>query len=183
MRQYMLIVESEQADPPNGTIVSVQHGDDFDVRTFYFLKTPNGWRRLLNHGLQGGVYNFEPLGREHDQASLDDFHTGAIVYPAPKPGERIRVPAQMLGFPEDTIFNSPSGVPMHRVGDKIEYQGQLFDLSAISNLTTLAETQLEEAKRSKKAERFIKKHKQEFKDRYGDAWERVLYATANKKFN
>jgi len=38
-------------------------------------------------------------------------------------------------------------------------------------------------KRTKKAERFIKKHKEEFKDRYGDNWERVLYATANKRFN
>jgi len=34
----------------------------------------------------------------------------------------------------------------------------------------------------KKAHRFIAKHKDEFKDRYGDAWEQVLYATANKLF-
>lgn len=182
MREYMAIVEAEQGDPPFGTIVSVQHGDDFDLKTLYFLKTPDGWRRLLNHGLQGGVYAFEPLGHEHDEETLAAYHTGSIIYPAPKPGDRIRVPVQILGFPESTVFNSPSGIPMHRIGDQVEYEGKLFDLNAISNLTTLAEETLEEARRSKKAERFIKKHKQEFKDRYGDAWERVLYATANKRF-
>jgi hypothetical protein len=42
----------------------------------------------------------------------------------------------------------------------------------------LAET----APPGKKAERFIKHRKDDFKDRYGDAWEEVLYATAWKLF-
>jgi len=33
-----------------------------------------------------------------------------------------------------------------------------------------------------KKESFIKKNKKEFKKRYGDRWEQVLYATANKMF-
>ena len=33
-----------------------------------------------------------------------------------------------------------------------------------------------------KAERFIKKRKKEFKKRYGDKGEQILYATAWKKF-
>lgn len=40
----------------------------------------------------------------------------------------------------------------------------------------------EKAPPGAKAERFIKKNKAEFKDRYGDRWEEVLYSTAWKKF-
>lgn len=40
----------------------------------------------------------------------------------------------------------------------------------------------EKAPPGKKAERFIRKHKAEFKKRYGDAWEEVLYGTAWKNF-
>ena len=40
----------------------------------------------------------------------------------------------------------------------------------------------EKAPPGAKAERFIKKHKKEFKKRYGDAWKEVLYATAWKLF-
>ena len=40
----------------------------------------------------------------------------------------------------------------------------------------------EKAPPGQKAERFIKKHKAEFKDRYGDNWKQVLYATAWKRF-
>lgn len=183
MREFINIInEGVNDEPTPGTIVQVSHGGDFDLVTLYYLKTTNGWRRLLNHGMQGGVFHFEPLGAEHNKGNLDEYHTGSVVYPAPKPGDRIRVPVQILGFPETTIFKSAGGVPMHRIGDQVEYEGKLFDLNAISNMTTLAEENLDEAKRSKKAERFIKKHKDEFKDRYGDAWERVLYATANKRF-
>lgn len=41
---------------------------------------------------------------------------------------------------------------------------------------------VEKAPPGKKAERFIKKQKKEFKKRYGKNWERVLYATAWKNF-
>ncbi len=41
---------------------------------------------------------------------------------------------------------------------------------------------MERAPKNPKAERFIKKNKAEFKKRYGDRWEEVLYATAWKKF-
>lgn len=40
----------------------------------------------------------------------------------------------------------------------------------------------EKAPPGAKAERFIKKNKEEFKNRYGDRWEEVLYATAWKQF-
>ena len=40
----------------------------------------------------------------------------------------------------------------------------------------------EVAPKGNKAERFIKGNKQKFKDRYGDDWESVLYATAWKLF-
>jgi hypothetical protein len=40
----------------------------------------------------------------------------------------------------------------------------------------------ENAPKGAKAARFIKKREAEFKKRYGDAWETVLYATANKLF-
>lgn len=40
----------------------------------------------------------------------------------------------------------------------------------------------EKAPKGKKAKRFIRKAKQDFKDRYGDAWKQVLYATAWKMF-
>jgi hypothetical protein len=40
----------------------------------------------------------------------------------------------------------------------------------------------ESAPPGKKAERFIKKHKKEFKQRYGKRGTEVLYATAWKKF-
>jgi hypothetical protein len=40
----------------------------------------------------------------------------------------------------------------------------------------------EEAPPGDKAERFIRKNKADFKDRYGENWERVLYATAWKNF-
>lgn len=40
----------------------------------------------------------------------------------------------------------------------------------------------EEAPPGAKAERFIKKNKADFKKRYGDRWEEVLYATAWKQF-
>lgn len=41
---------------------------------------------------------------------------------------------------------------------------------------------LEKAPPSKKAEEWIKKNKENFKDQYGDDWEQVLYATAWKMF-
>ena len=41
----------------------------------------------------------------------------------------------------------------------------------------------EEAPPSDKAERFIKKNKKAFKDRYGEEWEQALYATAWKMHN
>lgn len=40
----------------------------------------------------------------------------------------------------------------------------------------------ESAPPGKKAERFIRKHKKEFRDRYGKRGTEVLYATAWKKF-
>ena len=40
----------------------------------------------------------------------------------------------------------------------------------------------EKAPKGKKAKRFIRKAKKDFKDRYGDAWKQVLYATAWKLF-
>ena len=40
----------------------------------------------------------------------------------------------------------------------------------------------EEAPPGDKAERFIRKNKADFKERYGENWERVLYATAWKNF-
>ncbi len=40
----------------------------------------------------------------------------------------------------------------------------------------------ERAPPTQKAEKFIKKHKEEFRQRYGDAWKGVLYATAWKLF-
>lgn len=42
---------------------------------------------------------------------------------------------------------------------------------------------VERAPPGRKAKRFIDKHSDEFRDRYGDAWKRVLYATAWKKFS
>lgn len=42
---------------------------------------------------------------------------------------------------------------------------------------------LDEKVRAKKEERFIKHRKADFKKRYGNAWEKVLYATANKMFH
>jgi hypothetical protein len=39
-----------------------------------------------------------------------------------------------------------------------------------------------EAPHSTRAKRFVKKRKAEFQDRYGDNWQQVLYATANKLF-
>lgn len=51
------------------------------------------------------------------------------------------------------------------------------------NILKNKKSDLEEvAPPGKKAERFIKQNKAEFKKRYGDNWERVLYATAWKKF-
>jgi hypothetical protein len=41
---------------------------------------------------------------------------------------------------------------------------------------------VEKAPPGAKAKRFIKRRKQDFKDRYGDAWKQVLYATAWKMF-
>jgi hypothetical protein len=40
----------------------------------------------------------------------------------------------------------------------------------------------ENAPPGKKAKNFIKHRKKDFQERYGDAWEQVLYATANKLF-
>ena len=37
--------------------------------------------------------------------------------------------------------------------------------------------------KSAKRERFIKKNKADFKERYGERWKEVLYATANKMFD
>ena len=45
-----------------------------------------------------------------------------------------------------------------------------------------AEIISEKAPPGKKAKRFIKKAKPDFKKRYGDAWKEVLYATAWKMF-
>jgi hypothetical protein len=46
----------------------------------------------------------------------------------------------------------------------------------------VAEGLMEKAPPGKKAKRFITKRKADFKDRYGDAWKEVLYATAWKLF-
>lgn len=40
----------------------------------------------------------------------------------------------------------------------------------------------EVAPKGKDAEEWIKSNKDEFKERYGDRWEEVLYATAHKIF-
>ena len=40
----------------------------------------------------------------------------------------------------------------------------------------------ERAPHTKKGEKFIKKHKAEFKKRYGDRWKQMLYSTAWKLF-
>jgi len=323
MRELIdLVTESlSGSEPTCGAIVSAKMGDEFDEVTHYFLKTEDGYRRLLNHGLQGGVFAFEPTSEF--VSNLDDYHSPGIVYPAPQPGERIKTPVQLLGFPETTTFISPGGRPMRRFGDKIEYEGAQYGLEAISTMTRLAEgvegiegdtpadmthihnvlsalrknplapfirifgsagkvppekvpgdidafvdlsevtldpqtrkqavndllaiafknygafdpfiltkknvgkdpdgkpiihmklwtrddhaqswivanrgaaltkagragipldqvnLGIHEKAATKRGERFVKKHKQEFKDRYGDAWKHVLYATANKKF-
>ena len=41
----------------------------------------------------------------------------------------------------------------------------------------------EESPPSAKAERFIKKNKESFKDKYGERWKEVLYSTAWKMHN
>ena len=139
MREFIdLLTESEDQPTPCGTIVSVKRGGDFDEVTHYYLKLDRGWRRLLNHGLQGGVYNFEPT--TVIVPDLDGYRDTTVVYKAPKPGERITTPVQILGFPETTIWLSPSGIPMRRFGDKIEYEGEQYGLNAISTMTRLAES-------------------------------------------
>ena len=47
---------------------------------------------------------------------------------------------------------------------------------------TLCEPLAESAPPGRKAKRFIKKHKKEFRQRYGKRGAQVLYATAWKKF-
>jgi hypothetical protein len=47
---------------------------------------------------------------------------------------------------------------------------------------TPVDTLDERAPHTKKGEKFIKKHKAEFKKRYGDMWKQILYATAWKLF-
>lgn len=46
----------------------------------------------------------------------------------------------------------------------------------------IVEELVEKAPPGAKAERFIKQSKEDFKKRYGDRWQEVLYATAWKKF-
>ena len=55
-------------------------------------------------------------------------------------------------------------------------------ISKAYDLATHAGDVVESAPPGKKAERFIKKHKSEFKKRYGKRGTEVLYATAWKKF-
>lgn len=65
----------------------------------------------------------------------------------------------------------------------------LLDITAGSKTNTSGDRPFEffrslaeAAPPGKKAERFIKKRKKDFQDRYGDDWESVLYATAWKLF-
>jgi hypothetical protein len=56
-------------------------------------------------------------------------------------------------------------------------------MTDLARILQLAGFKLDEvAPPGKKAERFIKKHKKEFKKRYGKRGSDVLYATAWKKF-
>jgi len=58
---------------------------------------------------------------------------------------------------------------------------EIFEKS--EDMVILGKKGLEEvAPPNAEAERFIRKHKKEFKKRYGDRGEEVLYATAWKKF-
>lgn len=52
----------------------------------------------------------------------------------------------------------------------------------VSPVETPEKTLDERAPHTKKGEKFIKKHKAEFKKRYGDMWKQILYATAWKLF-
>ena len=72
----------------------------------------------------------------------------------------------------DVVTASGRAIPLNGDGDP---KRPMFLLSELQSLT-------EKAPQGKKAERFIKKHKGDFKKRYGDAWEQVLYATAWKQF-
>ena len=58
----------------------------------------------------------------------------------------------------------------------------MSDMRDIIDLVNNQEPVTESAPPGEKAERFIKKNKKAFKKRYGDNWERVLYARAWKQF-
>lgn len=65
-------------------------------------------------------------------------------------------------------------VVMAEAEDVFEGEGYIID-EGIQGI-------VEKAPPGKKAQRFIKKLKPEFKKRYGEAWKQVLYATAWKNF-
>jgi hypothetical protein len=57
-------------------------------------------------------------------------------------------------------------------------------MNEIRHWMTLCESRYaESAPPGEKAEHFIKKHKKEFKKRYGKKWSSYLYGTAWKKFS
>lgn len=63
-----------------------------------------------------------------------------------------------------------------------ESNGQI-PISRKPLMRSLAEASLaEKAPPGQKAERFINNNKEDFKNRYGKKWKKILYATAWKKF-
>lgn len=99
-----------------------------------------------------------------------------VVHPFHGKDYSVRVP-HFIGYDGDTRI---VGIVRVRNGMAKVVKGILPPevKSLISNLSDINES----APPGKKAERFIKQNKKEFKDRYGDSWETVLYSTAWKKF-
>jgi len=70
-----------------------------------------------------------------------------------------------------------------RYGFQVEHGGPDLIMQRQPEATFISDRDMNEsAPPGKKAERFIRKHKSDFKDRYGKRWKKVLYATAWKQF-
>ncbi len=125
------LLESTSEIVSLGTIVQATISNRFLTRTFLFIRQPDGWQKI-EKGDSPFVFSLLPDKVE----SLDRYRDSRIILlKGPKFGELIKAPIQIFGFPEQTRFVQNKSEKkiryIYRAGDQIEYNGKLYDISAV----------------------------------------------------
>ncbi|RYD67752.1 MAG: hypothetical protein EOP83_02205 [Verrucomicrobiaceae bacterium] len=113
----------------------------FESQTHFYVSTGDGYIMLRQVTGSEGVQGFEAISDKVSPESVHDIYdSGSIEVPAPKPGQTLDNPAQVIGLRDGTKLLSPSGKPMVKKGQGVMLDGKYYDTKHVSTKCKLAES-------------------------------------------